>query len=317
MDGDVERKRTDDVPAAEHSGTATGRSGVVSGAPALGAKQKEIFRFGDSGYDALICDGAIRTGKTSLMTAAFIDWAMARFSGARFGLCGRTADGCVKNLILPWISTALARRKYRARWRASSRELIVTRGGRRNVFEAFGGYNESSSALIQGRTFGGVLLDEVVLLPRSFAEQAIARCSLPGSKLWFNCNPGSPSHWFYREWVAQPEKHNAMRLHFTLRDNPGLTEDVIRRYESAYAGVFRQRYILGEWCAAEGLVYEFGEANLTDEVPKDGEVYISVDYGTMNPFSAGLWKLSRDPSVPGGGKAVRIREFYHERWPGG
>lgn len=278
----------------------------------LSEKQKQIFLFGESGYDALICDGAIRTGKSSLMTAAFVDWAMARFDGVRFGICGKSADGCAKNLVLPYIASTRARRKYRLRWRPGSRELWVSRGGRRNVFEVFGGMNESSFMLIQGRTFGGVLLDETALLPRSFAEQAIARCSLPGAKLWFNCNPASTEHWFYREWVSRPESKNALRLHFTLEDNPGLSEETVRRYRAAYSGVFLRRYVLGDWCAAEGLVYDFGEANLTDEAPDEGDVCISVDYGTMNPFSAGLWRVLRDPGIRGGIRAVRVREFYHD-----
>ena len=276
----------------------------------LSEKQKEIFRFGDSGYDALICDGAIRTGKSSLMTAAFVDWAMARFDRTRFGICGKTADGCVKNLVLPYLSSSLARRSYRLKWRPGTKELTVAGRGRRNVFEVFGGLNESSFMLIQGRTFGGVLLDETALLPRSFADQAVARCSLPGSKLWFNCNPASPSHWFYKEWVAKAGEKNALRLHFTLEDNPALSEDVLRRYRAAYSGIFFRRYILGEWCAAEGLVYDFGEANLTDEIPEDGDVYVSVDYGTMNPFSAGLWRVRHGQGT--GLEAVRVREFYHD-----
>ena len=281
----------------------------------LSEKQKEIFRFGDSGYDALICDGAIRTGKSSLMTAAFIDWAMERFDGVRFGICGKTADGCAKNLILPYLATSAARRAYRLRWRPGTRELTVTarRNGRarRNVFELFGGVNESSFALIQGRTLGGVLVDEAALLPRSFVDQAAARCSLPGAKLWFNCNPASTGHWFYREWVSKPEEKNALRIHFTLEDNPGLSREVRKRYEALYTGVFRRRYILGEWCAAEGLVYDFGPDNLTEEIPEEGDVYISVDYGTMNPFSAGLWRVTKDP-VSREPRAVRIREYYHD-----
>ena len=282
----------------------------------LSEKQKEIFRFGDSEYDALICDGAIRTGKSSLMTAAFVDWAMERFDRTRFGICGKTADGVAKNLVLPYLATSMARRKYRLRWRPGSRELTVeTRDGgrrRRNVFELFGGMNESSFMLIQGRTLGGVLLDEAVLLPRSFVEQAIARCSLPGSKLWFNCNPASPAHWFYREWICRAEEKNALRLQFRLEDNPALSEATLKRYRSAYAGVFLRRYVLGEWCAAEGLVYDPAFVHTTEEVPEEGDVYISVDYGTMNPFSAGLWRVVRDPSLRGGVRAVRIREFYHD-----
>ena len=79
-----------------------------------------------------------------------------------------------------------------------------------------------------------------------------------------------------------------------------------------YSGVFRKRYILGEWCAAEGLVYGPADSFLTDRIPEEGDVYVSVDYGTMNPFSAGVWRVVRDPSVPGGRRAVRIREFYHD-----
>ena len=290
----------------------------------LSAKQKQIFAFAGSGYDALICSGAIRTGKSALMTAAFVDWAMKNFSGVRFGICGKTADGCAKNLILPYVGLARTRAKYRIAYKPSRREMTVVKGRVKNVFEIFGGLNESSFALIQGRTLGGVLLDEAALMPRSFVEQAAARCSLPGSRLWFNCNPGSPNAWFYREWILGAEKHRAMVLNFRLEDNPALTPDVIRRYETAYTGVFRRRYILGEWCAAEGLVYDFGERNLTDFDPDSGEVFISVDYGTMNPFSAGLWRVLRGdeipagliPEVPGGRSrsllAVRVREFYHD-----
>jgi PBSX family phage terminase large subunit len=68
--------------------------------------------------------------------------------------------------------------------------------------------------------------------------------------------------------------------------------------------VHYERYILGKWVLAEGLVYKFGAENQTDEVPESGEYYISVDYGTMNPFSAGLWCVN-------GTKAVRIREYYY------
>ena len=150
----------------------------------------------------------------------------------------------------------------------------------------------------------GVLLDEVALQPRSFVEQALARCSVEGSKFWFNCNPDSPQHWFYTEWICNHAKHNALRIRFQLEDNPSLSEHIVNRYKSMYTGVFYNRYILGEWCVAEGLVYEFGEDNITDEIPENGEYYISIDYGTLNPFSAGLWCWD-------GKTATRIREYYY------
>lgn len=268
-------------------------------------KQRQIMAFPFTKYDVLICDGAIRSGKTVFMMLAFVDDAMRRYNGQRFGICGKTVDSTVKNIIAPYLALTYAQDKYRLQWKRSDKVLIVSDGERENVFEIFGGKDESSFMLIQGRTLAGVLLDEVALQPRSFVEQALARCSVAGSKLWFNCNPDSPQHWFYTEWIQHAKERNALHLHFLLEDNPSLDEGIIRRYKSLYTGVFYQRYILGEWVLAEGLVYSFGEENITDEQPKGAEYYISVDYGTLNPFSAGLWSVN-------GAKAVRIKEYYYD-----
>jgi PBSX family phage terminase large subunit len=270
----------------------------------ISEKQRKILAFPFSKYDCLIADGAIRSGKTAFMSIAFVDWAMREFNHQRFGICGKTVDSCVKNIIMPYLATSYSRQKYKIKWRRSDKLLIVSHGAKENVFEIFGGKDEASYMLIQGRTLAGVLMDEVALMPRSFVEQACARCSVDGSKLWFNCNPGSPSHWFYTEWIKKPKEHNALNLHFNLSDNPALSEKIVERYKSMYTGVFYRRYILGEWCVAEGLVYDFGEDNIVDEVPSNGEYYISIDYGTLNPFSAGLWCLLGD-------KATRVKEYYY------
>ena len=272
---------------------------------AISNKQRQIMAFPFTKYDALICDGAIRSGKTAFMMLAFVDDAMRRFNNQRFGICGKTVDSTVKNIIAPYLALNYAKDKYRLQWKRTDKVLIVSDGERENVFEIFGGKDESSFMLIQGRTLAGVLLDEVALQPRSFVEQALARCSVAGSKLWFNCNPDSPQHWFYTEWIQHAKERNALHLHFQLEDNPSLDESIIQRYKSLYTGVFYQRYILGLWVLAEGLVYEFGEANITDEQPEGAEYYISVDYGTLNPFSAGLWSVN-------GAKAVRIQEYYYD-----
>ena len=271
----------------------------------ISPQQKKILAFPYSKYDAIICDGAVRSGKTSIMMWAFVRWAMENFSGQRFGICGKTVDSCSKNIIVPFTAMTLAKEKYTMRWRRSEKILEVRRGTTTNWFEVFGGKDESSAALIQGRTLAGVLLDEVALMPRSFVEQALARCSVDGNKKWFSCNPESPQHWFYLEWIKKHDERNALYLHFTMRDNPGLTEKVIEQYESMFSGVFYDRFIRGLWVVAEGLVYPmFDERNITDEVPESGEYYMSCDYGTLNPFSAGLWCWN-------GKVATRVREYYY------
>ena len=261
-------------------------------------------RPGLRGYDGIICDGAVRSGKTVCMADGFFLWSMSGFSGENFALCGKTVVSLRRNIVAnlqKWLGGILEIREY-----PSQSKLVVRDGtGRQNTYYLFGGENESSYKTIQGITLAGVLLDEVALMPRSFVEQACARCSVAGSKLWFNCNPAGSEHWFYKEWILQRKRKNMLHLHFTMADNPGLDPDVRKRYEALYSGVFYQRYILGQWCMAEGLIYEFDrQKHIARELPTGGRYYISVDYGTLNPFSAGLWCVAK-------GKAVRIREFYH------
>lgn len=277
----------------------------------ISEKQKKILAFPYSPYDALICDGAVRSGKTSIMVAAFIDWAMREFSGQRFGICGKTVKSATENMITPYIAMYYAKKRYTLRWRSSKQILEVRRGRKVNFFEVFGGRDESSFALIQGRTLAGVLLDEVVLMPESFVNQALARCSVEGAKFWFSCNPGNPNHWFKREWIDKREEHNALYLHFEMTDNPSLSKKTLDRYQFMYSGVFYDRYIRGLWVVAEGLVYPmFSKAeHVVDEIPwqalQRGKWYVSVDYGTVNPTAAGLWCLWK-------GTAYMAQEYYYD-----
>lgn len=271
----------------------------------ISAKQKIILAFPYSKYDALICDGAVRSGKTSIMMWSFVRWAMESFNGQRFGICGRTVDSCTKNIIVPFTAMSLAKEKYTIRWRRGDKVMEVRRGAVTNYFEVFGGKDEASYTLIQGRTLAGALLDEVVLMPRSFVEQALTRCSVDGAKLWFSCNPGSPQHWFYTEWIQRHEARNTLYLHFEMTDNPGLSQKTLERYQAMFSGVFYDRYIRGLWVLAEGLIYPmFGEGCLVDNQPQVGRYYISCDYGTLNPFSAGLWCWD-------GKTATRVAEYYY------
>lgn len=255
-------------------------------------------------FDGILCDGAVRSGKTVSMVIGFFLWSMASFSGGTFAICGKTVGALRRNItshLEDWLGDLfLMREGY------SDHKLVLwDHTGRENTYYLFGGKDESSCKLIQGITLSGVLMDEAALMPRSFVEQACARCSEPGSKLWFNCNPEGPEHWLYKEWILQANEKNILHLHFTMDDNPALSEAIRRRYENLYTGVFYRRFVLGQWCMAEGLVYEFDRERHVKEPEKaEGRYFISVDYGTRNPFSAGLWQVCD-------GKAYRIREFYH------
>lgn len=256
-------------------------------------------------YDAVICDGSVRSGKTVAMSVGFVLWSMSSFNNSSFALCGKTIEALRRNVVTPlsaWIEGLYYIKEHRAQ-----NMIEITRNGVTNRYYLFGGRDESSASLIQGMTLCGVLLDEAALMPRSFVEQAMARCSVAGSKFWFNCNPESPMHWFYVEWILKAKEKNALHLHFTMADNLSLDPKVIERYENMYSGVFYDRYIKGLWRVAEGRVYpQFSEEkHVVKTVPDYGNYYISVDYGTVNPFSAGLWCVVN-------GVATRIDEYYHD-----
>ncbi|MDO4316232.1 MAG: PBSX family phage terminase large subunit [Oscillospiraceae bacterium] len=258
-------------------------------------------------WEAIICDGAVRSGKTFSMGLSFFLWAQTCFRDRQFGLCGKTIGSLRRNLLAELVPH-LRRLGMTVRERRSENLLTVRYLGRENRFLLFGGRDESSAALIQGSTLAGILLDETALMPRSFVEQAVARCSVPGSRLWFNCNPEGPQHWFYREWILKAAERRALHLHFTMADNPALSARIRERYRRAYSGVFYRRFVLGEWTAARGLVYDFFDPERdAAETPSGGfqEWRISVDYGTANPASFGLWGR-RD------GVWYRAAEYYYD-----
>ena len=259
------------------------------------------------GYDAIICDGAVRSGKTVCMSLSFVAWSFYQFSDASFAICGKTIASLKRNVITP-LQPILKSLGFGLSVKNSQNYIEVTYKNKINRFYLFGGKDEGSAALIQGMTLSGILLDEVALMPRSFVEQAIARCSVEGSRLWFNCNPEHPAHWFYREWIKKTKEKNCVYLHFTMRDNPSLTPQIIRRYESLYSGAFYKRFVEGKWVAVNGAIYPMFSEKTHVITPPDSSLmtrfYISCDYGTVNPCSAGLWGEYE-------GKWYRMGEYYY------
>lgn len=268
----------------------------------LSAKQREVFRFVTSDDTVLICDGAVRSGKTTVMAAAFIMWAMEHHNHTNFGICGKTVQSAERNVLRPL--QEMEDLPYTLQYKIGTHMLTVKCGKKENYFFLFGGKDESSYTLIQGITLAGVLFDEVALMPRSFVEQAVARaiaCTNP--KYFFNCNPESPNHYFYKEWIKE-QKPGTKHLHFLLEDNPLLTPEMIQRTKSLYSGVFYDRYIRGLWVLAEGLIYPMYANTVPTEERAYSRYVISMDYGILNATAMGLWGLHN-------GVWYMLREYYH------
>ena len=211
--------------------------------------------------DGIICDGSIRSGKTTVMSLSFVLWAMHTFDGESFAMCGKTIASLRRN-VLKQLKQMLKAMDVTITEHRSENYFTVSDGNHENDFYIFGGKDEGSQDLIQGITLGGVFFDEVALMPESFVSQATARCSVEGSKMWFNCNPEGPDHWFKVNWIDHITDLNLIRIHFTMKDNPSLAERIRERYERMYHGVFYDRFILGLWVLASGIIFrKFAEDN--------------------------------------------------------
>ena len=235
----------------------------------------------------IICDGAVRSGKTISLITGFMMWAMESFDGMTFGLCGKTIKSFERNVlqpmkaIVPYLGYTLSERK------SDHAVILLSPEGKRNTFYIFGGNDEKSQDLIQGITLAGVYLDEIALMPESFVNQAMARLSVTGAKAWMNCNPENPSHFVKREFIDGYQRRGFLHIHFVLDDNLSLSDERRRFYKSQWTGVFYRRYILGEWCLASGLVFSAFDRDrmvFTEWKKEDyASFFIAGDYGTANP----------------------------------
>ena len=260
--------------------------------------------------NGIIADGAIRSGKTLCMSLSFVMWAMNTFNGMNFGMCGKTIGSFRRN-VLAVLFVTLVSRGYRFTYRRGDNLLIVQRGNVINNFYIFGGKDESSQDLVQGITLAGVFFDEVALMPQSFVNQATARCSVDGSKFWFNCNPEGPAHWFKKEWIDRHTEQELLYLHFTMDDNLSLSEAIKARYRSQYTGVFYDRFIRGLWVIAEGIIYDMFDPkkhvvkreDIADRLTES--TYISCDYGTQNATVFKQWTKGTD------GIWYSVKEYYY------
>lgn len=265
--------------------------------------------------DIIIADGAIRSGKTVSMALSYVQWSMHSFEGENFGMAGKTIGSFRRNVLAP-LKRMLRALRYKTVEHRSDNMLEIKRGGKTNYYYLFGGKDESSQDLIQGITLAGMLFDEVALMPQSFVSQGTARCSVEGAKLWFNCNPEGPQHWFKLEYidkiigedVKEQERLNALYLHFTMEDNLSLAESVKARYRRSYHGVFYKRFILGKWTVAAGAIYDmFDEKrHVIKKIPKAyDKLWVACDYGAGNPtvfLLQGLYKRAY----------YTLREYYYD-----
>ena len=256
-------------------------------------------------HDYVIADGAIRSGKTIACIIGFLTWSQEMFQGESFILAGKTMGALKKNVIRPLLQI-LEAWDWPYSYIRSGTDARLEIGN--NAYYLYGANTEAAQDALQGLTAAGAYMDEAALFPKSFVDQAIGRCSVKGAKVWMNCNPEGPHH-YIREEFLMPEKQTEKRvyhLHFMMRDNLSLSPEVVERYERAWphGSVFYKRFILGQWVAADGLIYQQFADNVNDYLVDEAWLLqnkivmatIGVDFGgtksahsfTLTGFTAGF-----------------------------
>ena len=247
-----------------------------------------------------ILDGSVRSGKTYSSLILWALWIATRPTDRLFLMVGRTLTTLMRNCLEP----------LQALLGASNLSYSISskRGVLFGHSLALEGANDAQAeGKIRGITLDGAYVDEITLIQRVFFAMLLSRLSTDGARLFGTTNPDSPRHWLKAEYLDN-EELDIYRKQFLLEDNTTLPPDYIENLRREYTGVFYQRFILGEWIAAEGAIYPmFGKAtHISDAMPEIRMTWIAVDYGHTNPTAFVRLGMGTD------GHIWVMDEYYHQ-----
>ena len=246
--------------------------------------------------------GAVRSGKSFISLWALIDMCH-RAPPGNLVIIGRTNDTIKRNII----DEILNFPGIRAHYYPGKRELHME--GR--IIYCIGANDERSESKIRGPTFSGAYVDEATLIPESFFKMLLSRLSRDGSYLLGTTNPDSPFHWLKKDFIDRDDELDIKVFNFLMEDNPSLTKDYVNALKKEYKGLWYKRFINGEWCLAEGAVFDFFDEAIhcIDQAPSYGKYFtVGVDYGTTNPCAFTMVGFNDDSPV----KLWVEREYYFD-----
>lgn len=272
-------------------------------------KQKDVIKklLNDEFGFINILEGSVRSGKTFISNLAWLIFVLSSKHNI-FLMSGESTDSLYRNVIGDIIFIS-GRNKaiYQDSAKGGAQLIIKTSDGVKTCY-CRGASKANDEGKIRGITIGGWYADEITLHNESFVKQALSRMSLEGAKAIWTTNPDSPYHYIKTEYIERAEEKNYRHWHFNLNDNLSLNKEFKEEIKKAYAGLFYQRFILGQWVLSDGVIYDMFDKN-THVVPTVNRQYIekwvSVDYGIQNPTTFGMF-----------GKCInsqwyKIKEYHH------
>lgn len=265
-------------------------------------KQRELLRLWQ--HDELkrinLLEGSVSSGKTWISLVLWAFWVATMPQDKLYLMCAKSLTTLKRNCLL-LLQQRVGERNFSFSIQAKEGYLF----GRHILFE--GANDARSESKIRGLTLQGAYCDELTQFPEDFFTMLLSRLRLPGAKLIGTTNPDSPMHWLKTNYLDRADELDLLDVKFTIDDNTELPADYVENIKREYVGVFYERFILGNWVIASGLVYPMFDKsrNVVKGCEPGGEYYISIDYGTINPTAMGLWCLQN-------GRAVMVKEYYYD-----
>ena len=247
-------------------------------------KQKEFIRIPYEKHKRIVlCSGSVRSGKTVANIPKALQMFFYAFNNGNYPtvIMGKTKETIYRN-VLKDLFSFIGEKNYR--YNQATGQLKIKYGKHYHTSYVIGADNQNAETKIRGLTVAGAYVDELTTIPYNVFVQLLNRMSVNNSKLFATTNPDSQFHWLYQDFI-EPFKGNSRSdfelYEFYLDDNIHLSEEYKEFIKNAYAGLLHERFILGKWKVAEGLVHKhFGEANKRKKINYDPELklYISCDF---------------------------------------
>lgn len=250
--------------------------------------KKQKFSYWNAKKRLNIWEGSVRSGKTHISI-----WTWIKFIGnappGDLIMTGKTNGSLYRNIIKPMKNFLGDDMNYVSRHDSRLVELWD-----REIF-CFGANDESAEGKIRGMTVAGAYGDEITLWPQSYFKMMLSRMSIAAAKFFGSTNPDNPQHWFKTDILNRRLELDCAIFKFLIDDNKFLPPEFIEALKKEYVGLWYRRFILGEWCVAEGAIYDFFDELLhcSYRHPKAQYHIASIDYGTGNPTSVGLYGIHK------------------------
>ncbi|MFF3558960.1 PBSX family phage terminase large subunit [Streptomyces sp. NPDC002574] len=256
---------------------------------------KQILSIAAANRRINLWEGAVSSGKTIASAWAWMMFVPLASTTGELVMIGKTRDSLYRNVLQPLMNPEI--------FGELADQIDYTPGATSarifgRLVHVIGANDIKAENKIRGMTCAGAYVDEATLLPENFWDMLLTRMRAPGARIYASTNPDSPTHWLKAKFIDDPIQRASMKVFpFVLDDNVHLDPEYVAHIKASNAGLFYKRFVLGQWVAAQGAIYDMFDSTtqVVDILPMIRKwVSVGIDYGATNPTHAVLVGLADD-----------------------